>query len=41
MFVRKYSVKHERSKEMELSVDFAFLTRQQMADDSSMTETLS
>ena len=38
VFIRKYSVKHERSKEMSLEVDFEFLTKQQMAEDYGMTE---
>ena len=39
-FIQKFSVKRERSDETELTVDFAFLTKQEMAEEHSMTETL-
>ena len=39
-FVRKYSASTENSRELEVAVDFEFLTKQQMADDHNMTENL-
>ncbi|CAE7231491.1 TTN [Symbiodinium sp. CCMP2592] len=37
-FVRKYSATTENSREMEVAVDFEFLTKKEMADDHNMTE---
>ena len=39
-FIQKFSVKRERSDETELNVDFAYLTKEEMANDHNMTETL-
>ena len=39
-FIKKFSVKRERTDETELNVSFAFLTKVEMAEDYNMTEPL-